>query len=236
MPEGIGRLEWKRGGGTRATDQLRVTPFSFSEVGRKEMELLSALQGGKNNWFRLKGERDKFSFSEKLGGCSILKVARDRRRVAMYNKVLLYTAVLRPILSYGCPVWGYAAKTNIKILAQNSIIRTITKANRYTINSDIYKALKLHPFKNQPRGNSLSSTDQPQCLLSTPAHSKHPWFPPQTFTSFPLLRPATTSATTILPASQSGSSMHPIQDYTTPTGNTHCSVMGRRNALNSMSQ
>ncbi|GFX16444.1 hypothetical protein TNCV_601671 [Trichonephila clavipes] len=48
MPEGIGRLEWKRGGGTRATDQLSVTPFSFSE----------------------------------LAGCSILKDARDRRRVA----------------------------------------------------------------------------------------------------------------------------------------------------------
>ncbi|GFT15494.1 putative RNA-directed DNA polymerase from transposon X-element [Trichonephila clavipes] len=67
----------------------------------------------------------------------------------MYNKVLLYTAVLRSIISYGCPVWGYAAKTNINILevAQNSIIRTITKANRYTRISNIYKALKLHPFK-----------------------------------------------------------------------------------------
>ncbi|GFV77737.1 hypothetical protein TNCV_1574861 [Trichonephila clavipes] len=49
----------------------------------------------------------------------------------------------------------------------------------------------------QPRGNSLSSTDQPQCLLSTPAHCKLPWFPPQTITSSPLLRPATTSVTTI---------------------------------------
>ncbi|GFW47316.1 RNA-directed DNA polymerase from mobile element jockey [Trichonephila clavipes] len=67
----------------------------------------------------------------------------------MYNKVLLYTAVLQPILSYGSPVWGYAAKSNVKILetAQNSIIRTITKAKRYTKNSNIYKALKLHPFK-----------------------------------------------------------------------------------------
>ncbi|GFX11747.1 hypothetical protein TNCV_4340921 [Trichonephila clavipes] len=105
----------------------------------------------------------------------------------MYNKVLLYTAVLRPIISYGCPVWGYAAKTNINILevAQNSIIRTITKAN------------------SQLRGNSLSSTDQPQCLLSTPAHSKLPWFPPQTFTSSPLLRLATTSVSTIFqPANQ----------------------------------
>ncbi|GFT42918.1 probable RNA-directed DNA polymerase from transposon X-element [Trichonephila clavipes] len=48
------------------------------------------------------------------------------------NKVLLFTAVMRPILSYGCPVWGYAAKTNINILdtLQNSTIRMIVKASR----------------------------------------------------------------------------------------------------------
>ncbi|GFV01325.1 hypothetical protein TNCV_1085081 [Trichonephila clavipes] len=34
----------------------------------------------------------------------------------MYNKLLLYTAVLRPILTYGSPVWGYAADSNIKTL------------------------------------------------------------------------------------------------------------------------
>ncbi|GFU33565.1 RNA-directed DNA polymerase from mobile element jockey [Trichonephila clavipes] len=34
----------------------------------------------------------------------------------MYNKILLYTAVLQPILTYGSPVWGYAADANIKIL------------------------------------------------------------------------------------------------------------------------
>ncbi|GFX57858.1 hypothetical protein TNCV_3068251 [Trichonephila clavipes] len=45
------------------------------------MELLSALQGGRN-WFQLRGERVKSSFSAKLGGCSILKDAMDRRRVA----------------------------------------------------------------------------------------------------------------------------------------------------------
>ncbi|GFU12924.1 hypothetical protein TNCV_1678321 [Trichonephila clavipes] len=43
------------------------------------------------------------------------------------NKVLLFTAVMRPILAYGGPVWGYAAKTNINILdtLQNSTIRMI---------------------------------------------------------------------------------------------------------------
>ncbi|GFS94900.1 RNA-directed DNA polymerase from mobile element jockey [Trichonephila clavipes] len=68
----------------------------------------------------------------------------------MHNKILLYTAVLRPILTYGSPVWGYAADANIKILevAQNSIIRNIVKADRYTKNSIIYKDIKLLPLKN----------------------------------------------------------------------------------------
>ncbi|GFV95147.1 RNA-directed DNA polymerase from mobile element jockey [Trichonephila clavipes] len=48
------------------------------------------------------------------------------------NKVLLYTAVMRPILAYASPVWGYAAKTNINILdtLQNSLMRMIVKATR----------------------------------------------------------------------------------------------------------
>ncbi|GFV46506.1 RNA-directed DNA polymerase from mobile element jockey [Trichonephila clavipes] len=69
--------------------------------------------------------------------------------MTMENKVLLYTAVLRPILSYGSPVWGYAAKSNLKTLeiCQNKTIRMIVHANMYMRNSDIYKALKLPTFK-----------------------------------------------------------------------------------------
>ncbi|GFS96216.1 hypothetical protein TNCV_1141831 [Trichonephila clavipes] len=53
--------------------------------------------------------------------------------MTLSNKILLYTAVLRPILSYASPVWGYAANTNIKILevAQNSLIRSIVRPGRY---------------------------------------------------------------------------------------------------------
>ncbi|GFU84630.1 putative RNA-directed DNA polymerase from transposon X-element [Trichonephila clavipes] len=70
----------------------------------------------------------------------------------MYNKILLYTAVLRPILTYGSPVWGYAADSNIKIIevAQNSIIRNIVKADRYTKNSYIYKDIKNFAAKTVP--------------------------------------------------------------------------------------
>ncbi|GFU38745.1 probable RNA-directed DNA polymerase from transposon X-element [Trichonephila clavipes] len=66
------------------------------------------------------------------------------------NKVLLFTAVMRPILAYGCPVWGYAAKTNINILdtLQNSTIRMIVGARRYMRNDDIRNAIKINSFKS----------------------------------------------------------------------------------------
>ncbi|GFT12646.1 uncharacterized protein TNCV_5094221 [Trichonephila clavipes] len=70
--------------------------------------------------------------------------------LSIENKVLLYTAVMRPILAYDAsPVWGYAAKTNINILdtLQNSLIRMIVKATRYMRNDDIRKALRITSFK-----------------------------------------------------------------------------------------
>ncbi|GFT94512.1 probable RNA-directed DNA polymerase from transposon X-element [Trichonephila clavipes] len=69
--------------------------------------------------------------------------------LSIENKVLLYTAVMRPILAYASPVWGYAAKTNINKLdtLQNSLIRMIDKATRYMRNDDIRKDLKINSFK-----------------------------------------------------------------------------------------
>ncbi|GFU04611.1 putative RNA-directed DNA polymerase from transposon X-element [Trichonephila clavipes] len=70
--------------------------------------------------------------------------------LSIENKVLLYTAVMRPILAYASPVWGYAAKTNINKLdtLQNSLIHMIVKAIRYMRNDDIRNALKINSFKS----------------------------------------------------------------------------------------
>ncbi|GFT80136.1 RNA-directed DNA polymerase from mobile element jockey [Trichonephila clavipes] len=69
--------------------------------------------------------------------------------MTLSNKILLYAAVLRPILSYASPVWGYAANSNIKILeiAQNSLIRSIVRPGRYVRNAYIYRDLKTPAFK-----------------------------------------------------------------------------------------
>ncbi|GFT88187.1 probable RNA-directed DNA polymerase from transposon BS [Trichonephila clavipes] len=89
--------------------------------------------------------RDKFRRAQR----AIFPLIGRNSELNLYNKLLLYTAVLRPILTYGSPVWGYAANSNIKILevAQNSLIRNIVKANRYARNSKIYEDIKISPFK-----------------------------------------------------------------------------------------
>ncbi|GBO45094.1 RNA-directed DNA polymerase from mobile element jockey [Araneus ventricosus] len=65
------------------------------------------------------------------------------------NKLLIYTAYLRPVLSYACPVWGYAAKSVIKILEteQNLLIRKICNSKRYMLNRDLYRSLKYPTLK-----------------------------------------------------------------------------------------
>ncbi|GBO15747.1 RNA-directed DNA polymerase from mobile element jockey [Araneus ventricosus] len=65
------------------------------------------------------------------------------------NKMLIYTAYLRPILTYSAPVWGYAAKSNIKILEsqQNIVIAQICHATWYMRATDIRKALNFPSFK-----------------------------------------------------------------------------------------
>ncbi|GFU96231.1 RNA-directed DNA polymerase from mobile element jockey [Trichonephila clavipes] len=96
------------------------------------------------------------------------------------NKVLLFTAIMRPILAYGCPVWGYAAKTNINILdtLQNSTIRMIVRACRYMRNDDIRNAIKINSFKSYIQKiaknffNSLKFTNNAN-MINMPNYNPH---------------------------------------------------------------
>lgn len=50
------------------------------------------------------------------------------------NKSLIYTSVIRPILTYGCPVWSSAATVHMKkfTVIQNKILKTIFNLHRRT--------------------------------------------------------------------------------------------------------
>ncbi|GFV16314.1 hypothetical protein TNCV_999951 [Trichonephila clavipes] len=81
------------------------------------------------------------------------------------NKVLLYTAVLRPILSSGCPVWGYAAKSNFPFC--NSL--------------NNFRAANLEPVHSSPSSNHKAAFQPFQdglfhhfdfvskCIIATPS-------------------------------------------------------------------
>lgn len=58
----------------------------------------------------------------------------SKSRLTTTNKMLIYTAVIRPIILYGAPIWASAAQTHINKLnlLQNKIIKTIHKLSLRT--------------------------------------------------------------------------------------------------------
>ncbi|GBN73214.1 hypothetical protein AVEN_256134-1 [Araneus ventricosus] len=64
--------------------------------------------------------------------------------------MLLYKSLLRPLISYACPVWMAAANNHIKGLerVQNVTIRRITRMPWFIRNEDIRKYLDLPSIKD----------------------------------------------------------------------------------------
>jgi hypothetical protein len=57
------------------------------------------------------------------------------------NKLLLYKAVIRPSWSYGCPIYGSAAATNLKRLqiAQNKVLKMCQNLHWRTNTDNVHK-------------------------------------------------------------------------------------------------
>ena len=53
-----------------------------------------------------------------------------KSELTLVNKVLLYKTILKPIWTYGIPLWGSASHSNIEILQifQNKVLGTIVNA------------------------------------------------------------------------------------------------------------
>ncbi|GFY04279.1 RNA-directed DNA polymerase from mobile element jockey [Trichonephila clavipes] len=70
--------------------------------------------------------------SEKFWGRISLAISLVGRRspLSLENKVILYKQILRPVITYGSPVWGAAAATHMKKIQvmQNKILRVMTNA------------------------------------------------------------------------------------------------------------
>nr|CAH7747252.1 unnamed protein product [Callosobruchus chinensis]CAH7753958.1 unnamed protein product [Callosobruchus chinensis] len=68
-----------------------------------------------------------------------------RSKLAIENKLLIYKAVIKPILTYGIELWGCASKSNTAILqqAQSKILRSIADALWYVSNQTLHRDFRI---------------------------------------------------------------------------------------------
>ncbi|GFU20158.1 putative RNA-directed DNA polymerase from transposon X-element [Trichonephila clavipes] len=86
------------------------------------------------------------------GGRIHLAISLIGRRspLSLENKIILYKQILRPVITYGSPVWGAAAATHMKKIQviQNKILRIMTNANWYVRNDVLLNDLHMEPISN----------------------------------------------------------------------------------------
>jgi len=72
-----------------------------------------------------------------------------KSKLSLENKLLIYKTILKPIWTYGIPLWGTASNSNIEILQrfQNKVLRSIVNAPRYVPNTILHTDLQIPTVK-----------------------------------------------------------------------------------------
>lgn len=89
-----------------------------------------------------------------------------KSRLSTDNKKLIYTSVIRPILTYGSPIWASAAHSHTQKfkVVQNKILKTIFKLPFRTPTSFVHKIAEIPNFNTFT--NSLNTNFMLNCRLS----------------------------------------------------------------------
>ncbi|GFX10606.1 RNA-directed DNA polymerase from mobile element jockey [Trichonephila clavipes] len=79
---------------------------------------------------------------------SINRLISPKSKLALRHKVLLYKAILRPIMLYASPIWAWVAVTHLKRLHtfQNIQLRRAANAPWFVRNEVLHKDLNVPPF------------------------------------------------------------------------------------------
>jgi hypothetical protein len=74
-----------------------------------------------------------------------------RSKLSVYNKLLIYKAILKPIWTYGISLWGTASNSNLEILQrfQNKVLREIVDAPWYVPNAVLHKDLSVPTVREE---------------------------------------------------------------------------------------
>ncbi|GFV65638.1 putative RNA-directed DNA polymerase from transposon BS [Trichonephila clavipes] len=80
--------------------------------------------------------------------CTLNRLISPKSKLALRQKVLLYKAILRPIMLYASPIWAAAAVTHLKRLHtfQNIQLRRAANAPWFVKNEVLHKNLNVPPL------------------------------------------------------------------------------------------
>jgi hypothetical protein len=97
----------------------------------------------------------KFHINKKLnlayGRLSkLFPLLNKKSSLSIKNGTLLFKTLLRPLITYACPIWGTASSSTIQKLQtfQNKVLRTIVKCPWYIRNIQLHHELGIEPIKN----------------------------------------------------------------------------------------
>jgi hypothetical protein len=82
-----------------------------------------------------------------------------KSKYSINNKLLIYKAILKPIVTYGVQLWGTTSNSNIAILEriQSKVLRLIVNVPWYVPNSAIRKDLQIPSVKEEMSRSSLGA-------------------------------------------------------------------------------
>lgn len=102
--------------------------------------------------------------------------------LSTFNKMMIYNQVLKPIWTYGIPLWGCAndSVTNIIQTCQNKLLRTIVNAPWYIRNSDLHRDLNVDSIAETISKSAISHqnrllshvNDEIRCLTIDNRHQR----------------------------------------------------------------
>lgn len=80
-----------------------------------------------------------------------LKPLMAGRTLSIHNKLILYNTCILPIMTYGCPIWGFVCDTSMNNLCRlhNKNLRIVRGASRYLRNTTILRDLQTTNFKQR---------------------------------------------------------------------------------------
>jgi len=100
-------------------------------------------------------------------------ILERKSELSIENKLLIYKTILKPIWTYGIPLWGTASNSNIEILQRyhNKVLRAIVNSPWCISNKVIHAGLKVPTIREEMTKFSVKYRDKitahPKELAST---------------------------------------------------------------------